>query len=458
MPFPIAPFDELRAIVIASMSGRFPDAALSKHHDLYKRISAIVLGILDVHYHTRQVGLDVMPDTASGDFLDRHGVIWDVTRKAAVGGSASSALRVVGSVGATVPNLEPMTHPASGLLYETRSGGVIPAGGSLDVDFGAVSTGIQTNLEVGQEVQFDVTPANLETEAAVVVELVGGIDAEIDADLRDRILNRIGEPAAGGNRNDWEQAVLEALASVNTAYVYPNRNGLGTVDLVGLKTGSGSIRVLSGGENATILTAVDLFRPVTATARMLTVTTLDTDVEITVIPESDPVFAFDWIDSVPPIILTYVPGTRILTFDAARPASMAVGGRLSVDDPLSDGVESVIEALSGTDAVVLEDDLGYAPTPTNVVYSGGPLVQPARLAIIALFDALGSANPDANPYGPWEGNIRLSTLFEAVQTISGVLDSTIVDPVANVEATDPAFPVNTTIELLTPGKILVRKT
>ena len=458
MASPISTFDESRLLMIAAMSGRFPGAALSRHNDLYKRISAIALGITDNHFHTRQVGLDVMPDTAAKDFLTRHGTIWGVYRKAAVGGLATVGLRVVGTPGAAVPNLEPMTHPASGLLFETRSAGVIPAGGSLDVNVGAISTGIQTNLEVGQELQFDITPVGLVAGAAIVVELTQGIDEESDNDLRDRILNRIGEPAAGGNRNDWEQFVIEALASVATAYVYPNRNGLGTVDLVGLKAGSGSARTLSAGENATILTAVDALRPVTATARMLTVTTSDTDVEITLVPESDPVNAFDWIDSVPPTIASYVSGTRKLTFDLDRPASMAIGHRLSINDPLSDGAESVIEALSGTNAVILEVDIGYAPTPANSVYAGGPLVQPARLAVIALFDELGSANPDANPYGPWEGNLRLSSLFEAVQSGDGVLDSTIVDPVANVEATDPAFPINSTIELLTPGKILVRKT
>ncbi len=458
MPFTIPAFDELRAILIAGMSGRFPAANLNKGSDLYKRLSAVALGILDNHYHTRQVGLDVMPDTAANDFLDRHASIWNTPRRGAVGASATLALRVFGTPASAVPTLEPMTHAASGLLFETQSADTIPAGGSIDVNFGALSTGLQTNLEVDQEVQFDVTPAGLQKDARVVIALTNGIDAESDGDLRDRILNRIGEPAAGGNRNDFENFVLEALDSIATAYVYPNRNGPGTVDLVGLKAGSGSIRALSGGENATVLTAVDLVRPVTATARLLTVTSAATDVEVTVIPESDPVHAFDWIDSTPPIILTYVSATRILTFDAARPASMAVGHRLSVDDPLSDGVESVIEALSGTDAVVLVKDLGYAPTPTNVVYSGGPLVQPARLAVIALFDALGPANPDADPYGPWEGNLRLSNLFEAVQTIPGVLDSTIIDPAANVAANDPAFPINTTIELLVPGKTLIRKT
>ncbi len=439
------------------MGGRFPNANLNRGADLYKRLSVTALGVLDNHFHIRQVGLDVMPDTAAGDFLDRHGAIWNLPRKGAVGGAATLGLRVFGDAAAVVPNNEPMTHAPSGLAFETRSGGVIPVGLSLDVDVAALSTGETTNLEIDAELQFDVTPAGLESDARIVVVLTGGLDQETDSSYRDRILNRIGEPAAGGNRTDFENFVIESVAFVATAYVYPHRNGLGTVDLVGLKDGSGSVRTLSVGENATVKAAVDLLRPVTATVRLLLVTTLAVDVEVLIRQEDDPVNEFDWEDSTAPTIASYVAGTRLLTFALARPISMAVGHRLSIDDPLSSGVESVIEAVSGGFAVVLEDDIGYAPTPGSAVYSGGPLVQPTRLAVIAEFDALGPANPDTNSYGPWEGNLRLAKIFEVVQTTDGVLDSTILDPAANVAADDPTFPTNSTVELLVPGKILMRR-
>ncbi len=457
MPFEISTLDEMRDILLAALSGRLPMANVGQRSGNYKRQSVTALGVLDNHFHIRQVTLDVMEDTAEGTFLERHVAIWGLARKGASGSSGDSALRVFGDSGATVPTSEPMTHLPSGLTFETTSGGVIPAGGFLDVDVAATSTGAQTDLEVDQELNFDSTPTGLEQASRIIVELENGQDDEFDDALRTRLLNRVGEPARGGTRNDWENFVLEAAAFVDTAYAYPNRNGAGTVDLVGLKTGSGGGRLLSSGERTTILTAVDLVRPVSATVRVLETTELETDVEALIWPESGPEFQFDWDDESPPTVLSYVSSTRVLTFTAARPVDMKVGDRLVVDTAGHTGVQDVIESLSGTDAVVLTADPGYSPSSPDNAYSGGPITEAIFDRIKALIDGLGPANPDAVRYGPWEGTLRLSSLFETIQTAPGVLDSSIADPVANVEAGDPAFPDNDTVELITPGKIVVRK-
>ncbi len=458
MPFPLPAFEELRDLLIAGFNGRIPTGNVNKRGDIHKRLSVVALGILDNHFHILQVGLDVLPDTAEGDQLTRHAAIYGVERKGASGASGDTALRVFGDAAAVVPVNEPMTHLPSGLQFETRSGGVIPAGGFLDVDVAAdPSVGELTNLEVGQELTFDAVPLDLEATGRIIVELENGQDQELDDDLRDRLLNRIGQPAAGGNRNDWEQFALEAAAFVDSAFVYPNRNGLGAVDISALKAGTGAARLLDAGERATVLAHIDTVRPVSAIARVLEVIEAETDVEITVDPESDPVFAFDWNDLTPPSVLLWTPATRNLQFNAARPIDMTVGHRLVIDTAGSSGAPQVIEALSGADSVILRDDLSTAPVLNDPVYAGGPLTDPVRDNVIALFDELGTANPDAIKYGPWEGNLRLSTLFERAQTTEGVLDSEILDPVANVSADDPAFPDNDTIGLLTPGKILIRR-
>jgi uncharacterized phage protein gp47/JayE len=457
MPFDLPTFDEMRDLLMAALSGRFPEANTNKRGGHYKLQSVIALGNTDLHSHIREVGLDVMPDTAEGDELDRHAEIYGLSRKLASGSAKSAALRVFGDVGATVPNNEAMTHIASGLQFETRSTGVIAAIGYLDVDVAAISVGVQTNLEVDQELQFDVTPVNLEDNARIILELEGGQDQEEDDALRPRVLNRIREPAAGGNRNDYENFLLESDPLVDSGYVYPNRNGLGTVDLAALKGGTGTARLLDAGERAAVLAVIDPLRPVSATIRILEVTANAIDVEATILPVADPAYVWDWGDATPLVVSGYVAGTRTLTFTTARPAEMAVGDRLIVDNASATGVEFVIEALSSTDAVVLELDLGFAPGADNV-YSGSPITQAIRQAVIDLFDALGPANPDDAGYNaPHEGNLRLSNLFEAIQTEEGVLDSTIIDPVANVVADDPAFPDNDTIELLIPGKILIRR-
>lgn len=456
MPFAVRNFDLQLEVLLAAYGGRFPTGAISRHHDANKRLRVVALGLTDASYNLLQAQLDVMPDTAVGNFIDRHGAIYGVIRKGAIGAAGDSVYRVFGTPAAAVPTLEPLTHLPSGLQFETRSAGVIDASGFLDVDIAAVSKGVATNLEALQELNFDSTPAGLQQAGQILVDLEGGLDSESDADYQARILDVIAEPELGGSRTDFEKWVLESAAFVATAFVYPNRNGGGTVDLVALKSGRGTARILSAGERTTVFTSVEAERPVTATIRILETVAEVTDVEVLLLPESGAENVFDWDDSTPPTILTYVPATRLLTFAAPRPISMAAGDRLTVDDPLSDGREFEIESLSGGSAVVLVEDLGFAPTPANPIYSGGPLVAPARVRILALFDALGSANPDTKSYGAWEGNLRLSNLFETIQTTPGVLDSTILEPVATVVAADPIFPANTTVGLLIPGKILVR--
>ncbi len=455
MPFVIPSFDELRQFFIAAFAGRFPDKNVSRSSDLYKRLSVNALGTLDNHFHLRQVGLDVMADTAEREQLDRHMAIYGVDRKGAVGSARSGALRVFGTVAAVVPVSEPMTHTPSGLLFETRSGGVIGASGFLDVDVGALSTGIITNLEEGEELTFDAPPAGLEANSRILADLLNGIDRESDPDGRDRLLNRIGEPAAGGNRNDFEQFVLESADFVDTAYVYPNRNGAGSVDLAALKAGSGTSRLLDVGERTEVFDFVDPIRPVTATIRVLEVTTSDTDVEVVVLPESDVVFSFDWNDTTPPVVSSYTSATRLVALVSPRPIDLAIGDRVVFADPLLAGVQFIVESLSGANDFVITDDAGAIAAGN--VYSGGPLTDAIRDAVQAIFDALGPANPDSKRYGPWEANLRHSNLFETVQTQVGVLDSQIILPVAALlEADDPAFPANTTVELLILRSAIIR--
>jgi uncharacterized phage protein gp47/JayE len=461
MPFTIPTIDEIHELLIAAASGRFPSANLNRRSDIWKHLRVVALGLGDVHNNLRIVQNDLQPDTAEGDALTRWGAVYGVDRRGAVGSTGEASLRVFGDLAATVPVNEPLTHLPSGLTFETRSGGTIPAAGFLDVDIAATSSGVLTNLEADEELTFDSTPTGLESTARVTDDLTGGLDEEQDDALRTRLLNRIGQPAAGGNRNDYEQFVLEAAAYVESAYVYPNRNGLGTVDLVALKSGTGTERLLDLSERTDVLAAVDAVRPVSAIVRILEVTTLDTNVDVIVKPSDDPSFAFDWTDATPPAIATYVGATRVVTLTAARPTDMGDGDRVTFATSAvgNDGRQYVIESIDTGNPLkfTLVDALPFTPVAASVIYSGGPLVAPARDAIIALFDALGTANPDDASYGPWEGNLRLSTLFKTIQLQDGVLDSTIITPVANVEANDPAFPDNDTVELLTPGRVIVRK-
>ena len=67
------------------------------------------------------------------------------------------------------------------------------------------------------------------------------------------------------------------------------------------------------------------------------------------------------------------------------------------------------------------------------------------------------ANPDAAPYGPWDGSLGLDALAAAVRDVAGVKRVVVDVPAADVDANDPAFPDDGEIGLLVPGNILVRR-
>lgn len=452
---PVASFEEVRELMLAAMSGFFPDSNLNRYGDLYKRISIVALGITDANYNTEQVFLDLLPDTARGDMLDRHGAIIKLPRKGSTGAAGDSALRIFGD-GGTVTIGDLLVHAPSGLVFEARSGGTIGADGFIDVDIAAVSTGVATNLEADQELQFSTTPTNVEQTAILISDLSGGVDREEDPEYRARILARIANPIAGGSRSDWEQWALESADFVATSNVYPNRNGGGTVDIAALKAGSGSSRLLDAAERAEVLAYLEVLRPVTSTVRVLEVIAEETDVEVTITPESGSIYALDWDDSTPPEVDTYTSATRTLKFSTIRPSDMKAGDRLIIDSATSDGKQALIESLSATDSVVLSKDLLYTPDVGSPVYSGSPITADVRSSIVEIFDAMGAANPPGNNYGDWEGSLRTSRLFEAIQTTDGVLDSEIILPVGTKDATDLGFPSNDTVGLLVPGKIIIR--
>lgn len=415
-------------------------------------------GVTDNHAHLKSVLNDLLPDTALGDMLRRWASIRGVVPKGATPSRKDAAGRVFGNVGAAVPDQQELDH-ASGLRFKINGATVIGAGGFVDANIVAIDTGSATRLNAGEQLVFANTPVGLQE--TVVLELPldqDGTDAESDGSLQQRVLSRFSSPPLGGAQEDYVQWAL-AVTGIASAYCYPIRAGLGSVDLAALHAGSGDARVLLAGEVTALQATIDALRPVGVTFRVLSVTTLGVDVEVLISPTGAIGTVFDWDDAAPPTCTAFNAGTRTMTF-SARPADLIPGDRIVIKHLAGGGTgkERVVESLGAGNDVVLElDATGDVPANTDVIYSGGPLVQPARAAIQAVFDALGTANPDLNRYGSWEGDLRPGALMTAVRAIAGVLDVVVSTPGATVEAADPVYPNDGTIQLLKAGRILVRR-
>lgn len=506
MAYKVPTLEELLSFVVAMGKGLMPTRNFGSRFSQLWKLSKIIAGVgTDIHAHVDVSFKDFMPDTTSGSFLDRWlGIVAPGgldERKGATPARGTNAGRVFGTAGGPGGSVvvgDQLLHRASGLFFEIAEGASIAAGTSADVDIAAVSTGSATRLKAGELLEFQVAHAGLSNNVKLVVDLTDdGVDSEQDGAARVRLLSALGTAPAGGNQTDYVNWLL-AVLGVSQAFSYPNRAGLGTVDVVAFHAGSGTARFLSPTERTADLAMLELLAPsgVAGTngsdgLRVLTAVGGDTDpanlanVETTI--STTRADAWDWDDTGgAPVVFSYVPATKTLRFSAARPPSMIAGGRLSLKGLASsqDGAPMYIDALASTDSVILRDIPAVNPVGTDLAYAGGDLATAIRTAILAhingdqlfagkdgplvgstldntasfelLVAGIGPANP-SGLYGEWCGSLLVANLRTIMQLTRGVRNCAVITPAVDQDAVDYAFPLDAQIGQLTPGYVLVRR-
>jgi uncharacterized phage protein gp47/JayE len=460
-------FEESAAFIVASFARLFPEDDTSATSFNFLWCLLLAAALTDAHAHLDAVETDLLPDTAGGAELERWAAIRGVTKKGATPARKADALLIVGTPATIIPAGTALRHNPTGMLFEISALATVEAGGTVLADVAAINSdagsGAATRLNAGEILTFTTPIANVEEQAELQLDLdEDGEDAESDGALRLRVLSRFSDPPLGGAQVDYEQWALEETG-IAAAYAYPLRGGLGTVDVAALHAGTGAARILTEPERADLQAKIDAKRPVSVKAfRVLTVLAEETDIEVTYKHDGSAENAPDWDDSTPPTVLAWEPGAvaRKLQFaGGARPATMQVGDRIIIKraDGTGTGKERVVESFDGVDAVILEADaLGDIPAAADTVYSGGPLVELQRQAIQELVNSLGTANPDSNRYGTWEGSLRLGKLTGAAESVEGVLEATAIAPAATVHASDPAYPDDDEVGLIIAGRIIVR--
>lgn len=458
--------DQLHQILIASYAGWFPNDDVSEGSDNWTRLRVVALAWAG-DQHQIQVGYDdLLPDSATGIRLDRWGTILNVPRKLATPAKKSKALRCTAPAGTTVTLLAQLAH-TDGTRYQVSAAGTVPALGTfVDVDLVAIDKGSITRKNKGELLTFTSPPVGVDPQASLVLSLdEDGDDDELDGDYRVRVLEKIAQPGMGGNANDYKVWALQ-VTGIATAFVYSARGGYGSVHVACFHSGTGAARALTVSEVAEVQAYIDTVRP-TSVKDFLVLTTSPepNDVEVRILPEDGDANKFDWDDVASPrTVNTYTAGTRTLKLSSARPTDMEIGDRVvwkSLIAPFHNGSQVVIEAFGAADEVILRAPLAgeydWTATPPvagNSVYSGSPIVEPIRQAILGLIDSLGPAR-GAFAALVWVGTLYTSQLFKIVQTADGVLDSTIVTPVANVVPAN--VPPSPTVGFITARQVIVRK-
>lgn len=497
--------DETRRIIIALGKALFPELNFDSRRSYHGRRATLIAGAAtQLAFHIDSAQQDLHPLTArDGKPINDWGNAVRVVRKGATAARKSAAARIRGAAGATVTSGEQLVHDETGLLFQIDQNVTIPGifgvdpPSFFDADIAGVDTGSQTRLEANSNVTFLNPPLGIEPIVVIQIDLdEDGFDEEAFGSYRARFLRTFSETPSGGNAEDFV-TWARTLPFVASAYPYPNRNGRGTIDVVAFYAASGSSRSLTSDDRDAVKAYIQTQAPFQISGaggglRVLLTVPDEQRVEIRLTPNGVPAFDFDWSDAGPPEVAGWTLATRELQFDAALPASLRAGHRLTLDGTGQDGREFKIESISGSDTVILEKAPAVDPAVGTKIYSGGPLVTPVRDAIVAhlngeavyagrgltpipesktgisnpaaqsiigldiLAEGIGSSNP-AGLYGRWAGGIQLGTIFKLATYKAGVRNAVIVTPVADYEPLDDPFPTSDQIHYVVPGAIIVRK-
>lgn len=200
--------------------------------DMSLRLHAVAAELFSLEVQADFVARQSFPQSAEGEYLDRHAELRGLTRGAA--GKAAGQLRFYLSAPASAMLTVPKgteCRTAAGAAFVTTETGIIEAGSmGCTVAAEAVQPGIGGNA-AAETVCFVILPpmgiAGVVNDAA----FSGGSNEEDDESLRSRILASYRRLPNGANAAYYESKTMEypGTAAVEVA---PKRRGIGTVDVV----------------------------------------------------------------------------------------------------------------------------------------------------------------------------------------------------------------------------------
>ena len=225
MALPRPTLQELRSRTTADVAARLSESELPKHSVLAQLAETVAGAAHSLYGLEEWIFNQTFPDTAESEFLARWADLYGVPRRTAefargfvtVRGTAGSAIRA-GALLAINAGVEYIVTTGVTLIGEAAS---VPVEATVAGEIGNAAPGTAAAL---------VSPiAGIESQAQVGGAGIGsGSDEETDAELRDRVLQRLRNPGQGGNAQDYVRWALE-VPGVTRAWCYPLLNGLGTV-------------------------------------------------------------------------------------------------------------------------------------------------------------------------------------------------------------------------------------
>ena len=173
----------------------------------------------------------MLPQTAEGEFLDRHAQLRGITRKEAA--PATGVIRFTAGETADAARTIPVgtvCMTAGRVRFETTEEGAIQPGElTADVPAQAAEAGSAGNVAAGSVVVMAVAPAGVAA-CTNPEPCTGGADRETDEGLRERVMDSFRRLPNGANAAFYQQEAL-SFPEVAAATVVARPRGVGTVDV-----------------------------------------------------------------------------------------------------------------------------------------------------------------------------------------------------------------------------------
>lgn len=250
--FVIPSFEEIRAAILRDTLSLDPTADVSHDSDHFVHASRLAACATGQYAHQAWVVRQIFPDTADTIYLERHAALRGLSRRNATTASGTATIRGIANsvigIGVAIKQ--------GNRFYRTTNSAKIGSNGTATVAIIADESGVAHNT-FQAAAQFMAAPVGVSSDCVITTQ--GGTDAENDASLLARLLEIIRRPPAGGNQYDYKNWAL-SVDGVTSAYVYPLRRGLGTVDIA-ITSANG---IPSDEIVAKVQDYIDEMRPVTA--------------------------------------------------------------------------------------------------------------------------------------------------------------------------------------------------
>src|SRR5262245_4158545 len=229
MPWETPTLREVRSLVRDAIRGSLPGADAAVPNSVLRVLSDAQGGLCHLNLqYIDWLALQLLPDTAETEWLDRHGFIWLVNADNTVGRKgptlAAGSVNFTGTPGIVVPNGTRLS--SADIEYETTQQiilDVLPTPATVR----AIDAGSAGNQVAGANLDMVTAIPGVDGTTEVIV-MTGGTDEETDDELRTRVLLRIRNPPMGGAAHDYVQWTL-AVPGVSRAWCGPLEMGMGTV-------------------------------------------------------------------------------------------------------------------------------------------------------------------------------------------------------------------------------------